>query len=131
MSAVLALVTIAAGFGVGVLAALFGVGGGLLMVPFMVLVLERSQHLAEGTSLAVIVPTAIVGVMAHMKRGYVSLRDALWLAAGGIGGAVAGARIALATPAQTLEVIFGCFVLAIGLRFVVQGVRAGRAEDRR
>jgi uncharacterized membrane protein YfcA len=128
MTVTLALVTIAAGFGVGILAALFGVGGGLLMVPFMVLVLEKTQHLAEGTSLAVIVPTAIVGVIAHMKRGYVSLRDALWLALGGIGGAVIGARLALATPADTLETIFGVFVIAIGVRFVVQGVKTSRSS---
>ena len=117
------LITTLAGFGVGVLAALFGVGGGLLMVPFMVLVLERGQHLAEGTSLAVIVPTAIVGVIAHSKRGYVSMRSAAQMALGGIVGAVIGARLALATPAETLELVFGLFVIAIGIRFVWQGVR--------
>lgn len=128
MTAALLATTIVAGFVVGVAAALFGVGGGLLMVPFMVLVLEHSQHLAEGTSLAVIVPTALVGVAAHMRRGYVSLRDAARLAAGGVVGAIVGARVALAVSAATLETIFGVFVIAIGLRFVFQGFRSRGAD---
>jgi uncharacterized membrane protein YfcA len=119
-------VTVVAGLVVGVLAALFGVGGGLLMVPFIVLFLDQGQHLAEGTSLAVIVPTAIVGVVAHSKRGYVSMSSAAWMAIGGIAGAVVGARLALATPAAVLETVFGAFVLAIGIRFVWQGLRKAR-----
>ena len=123
MTLELAVITVVAGFVVGVLAALFGVGGGLLMVPYMVLVLERGQHLAEGTSLAVIVPTAIVGVIAHARRGYVSMPSAGRLAMGGAVGAVIGAKLALATPAETLETVFGVFVIAIGIRFVYQGLR--------
>ena len=51
---------------------MFGVGGGVIMVPYMVTFLDKTQHVAEGTSLMVIVPTAIAGVIAHNKRGYVS-----------------------------------------------------------
>ena len=131
MSAALIILTISAGVVVGVLAALFGVGGGLLMVPFMVLVLEKTQHVAEGTSLAVIVPTAIVAVIAHSRRGYVSMRSAALLAVGGVGGAVVGAKMALALPASTLELIFGLVVIAIGARFIYQGWSRGRAEDPR
>ena len=129
MTPIIIVVTIAAGFGVGVLAALFGVGGGLLMVPFLVLVLEKSQHVAEGTSLAVIVPTAIVGVIAHSRRGYVSVRSAGLLAIGGVLGAIGGARIAIATPAETLQMIFGIFVIVMGLRFVYQGIKARRVSS--
>lgn len=124
MTLTLILITVAAGFGVGVLAALFGVGGGLLIVPYLVFVLERGQHVAEGTSLAVIVPTAIVGVIAHSRRGYVSMRTAGLLAIGGVLGAIAGARAAIATPGETLQTIFGIFVIVMGLRFVYQGMRS-------
>ncbi len=123
------VITIAAGFGVGVLAALFGVGGGLLMVPFMVLVLERTQHVAEGTSLLVIVPTAVVGVIAHARRGLIEWQSVGYLALGGIVGAVFGALIALRVPARTLEFVFGFVVIAIGARFVVQGVTATSGSD--
>lgn len=117
-----------AGAGVGVLSALFGVGGGLVMVPFMVLALGADQHLAEGTSLLVIVPTALAGVVAHARRGYVSFRHAALLAAGGIGGAYLGARVALALEADALQVLFGLFLVTMGVRMGVQGYRLFRAE---
>ena len=123
-------VTVAAGLGVGILAALFGVGGGLLMVPYIVFFLERTQHVAEGTSLAVIVPTAIVGVISHSRRGYVSWKTALLLATGGVFGAVVGARVALETPGELLEALFGVFVICVGIRFITQGLR-NRASDPR
>ena len=118
---------VAAGLVVGVMAALFGVGGGLLMVPFMVLFLDKGQHLAEGTSLLVIVPTAIVGVIAHSKRGFVDLPAAGRMALGGVAGAVVGARVALGISGEVLETVFGGFVIAIGIRFVLQGLGARRA----
>ena len=129
MTPALVALTIAAGLVVGILAALFGVGGGLLMVPFMVLVLGETQHVAEGTSLAVIVPTAVAGVIAHSRRGYVSMGSAALLALGGVGGAVIGAKAALALPASTLEVIFGVVVIAIGLRFVYEGLQTGEEAE--
>ena len=129
MSPDLVLITIGAGILVGFLSALFGVGGGLLMVPFMVLVLAETQHVAEGTSLAVIVPTAIVGVIAHTRRGFVSFAPAGLLAVGGIFGSGLGARLALNTDADLLRVIFGAVVIAIGVRFVYQGLTSDPSAD--
>lgn len=108
----------AAGLAVGVMSALFGVGGGVLMVPFMVLVLDETQHLAEGTSLLVIIATAIVGTVGHAKRGYVSFRNAALLAAGGIGGGVLGALLALETPGETLKKLFAALVIFSGIRLI-------------
>jgi uncharacterized protein len=124
VSAALLALTAFVGLGIGVLAALLGVGGGLLMVPFMVLVLERTQHVAEGTSLLVIIPTAAAGAIAHHLRGYVSIRAAGLLGAGGIVGALVGARFALETSAPILEFLFGLLVLGVGIRFIYQGVTA-------
>lgn len=118
------------GAAVGIVSALFGIGGGLLMVPFMVLVVGFDQHLAQGTSLAVIIPTAIAGVIAHHKRGFVDFRVAVALAAGGIAGVYAGTQVALATQGSRLRLIFGLVVIALGIRLVVQGVRAERTEPR-
>ncbi len=117
-----------AGFGilVGGLSALFGIGGGTAMVPFMVLVLGYSQHLAEGTSLLVIIPTAIAGVIAHHKRGYVSFTHAAWLAAGGVFGAFAGARLALSVDGEVLEVVFAIFLTVMGVRIILDGLRASK-----
>ena len=116
------------GFGVltGLLSALFGVGGGLVMVPFMVLALGESQHLAEGTSLLVIVPTAIAGVAVHRRKGYVSFKHALVLALGGVGGSFLGATLALTLEDIFLQKIFGVFLVIMGLRAVIEGFRRSR-----
>jgi uncharacterized protein len=129
----LALIALVCGAGivVGILSALFGVGGGILMVPFIVLVLERSQHLAEGTSLLVIVPTAIVGALAHRKSDYVSFKHAALLAAGGMGGAYAGAALAVELSADTLQLAFGALMAYSGLRTIVAGSKQLRAERKK
>lgn len=118
------------GAAVGTVSALFGIGGGLLMVPFMVLVMGFDQHLAQGTSLAVIIPTAAAGVIAHHKRGFVNFRLAALMAVGGIAGVYGGSQAALAIDGSTLRLIFGLVVIALGLRLVVQGARAERTEPR-
>jgi hypothetical protein len=118
---------VAFGVSVGVLSALFGIGGGLVMVPFMVLLLDEGPHLAEGTSLLVIVPTALAGVAAHARRGYVDFGAAALLAIGGVLGAVAGARIALATPDDSLQKAFAIFLILMGARLIREGYR-GRAR---
>lgn len=117
-------------FGVpaGMLSAMFGVGGGLVMVPFIVAILGESQHLAEGTSLLVIVPTAVMGVLAHRRRGYVSFKHAAWLAVGGVAGGFLGARLALALSEDALQVAFGIFLAVMGTGLIYQGGRALKAE---
>lgn len=122
----IALVVVA-GAVVGVLSALFGVGGGLLMVPFMVVVLGETQHVAEGTSLLVIVPTAVVGVLAHLGRGYVSFGHAALVGLGGIAGALLGSSLALAMDPETLQSTFAVFLILMGARTVQQGVLSLRA----
>lgn len=117
-----------AGVGVGVLSALFGVGGGILMVPFMVLALDATQHVAEGTSLLVIIPTAVAGVLAHRRRGYVAFRHAAVLALGGLGGAYLGASLALGLSPEVLQGTFGVLVGITGVRFVVRGIGTMRRE---
>lgn len=112
---------------VGVLSALFGIGGGLVMVPVMVLLLDASQHLAEGTSLVVIVPTALAGVIAHSRSGFVDFRAAGFLAIGGVVGAIIGARVALASAGGTLQIYFAVFLVLMGARLIRDGLRR-RAE---
>lgn len=93
------------------------------MVPFLVLVLDATQHVAEGTSLAVIVPTAIAGAVVHVKNNNVDLGIAALMGIGGIAGAVLGATIALAVDADALRRGFSVVVAIMGLRYIVQGVR--------
>lgn len=123
------IVVLVAGVAVGAFSALFGVGGSVLMVPFMTLVLGLGQHASEGTALLVVVPTAIAGVVAHARRGFVDFRAAALLAAGGVAGAWAGARIALAVSGELLKLCFGVFLVGVGIRMVVRGVRRKPAAE--
>lgn len=120
------ILVLATGAVVGAFSALFGVGGSVLMVPFMTLVLGLGQHASEGTALLVVVPTAVAGVLAHTGRGYVDYRAAAFLAAGGVVGAFAGSRTALAVPEDSLELYFGLFLVLVGIRMVVHGLRRKR-----
>jgi uncharacterized membrane protein YfcA len=129
MSVEAALATAAAGVAVGAVSALFGVGGGLLMVPFMVLLLGTDQHVAEGTSLLVIVPTALAGTIAHARNRFVSFRHAAPLALGGVAGVALGATIALGTAPERLRLVFGVFLGAMGVRTLWQAVRADGARS--
>lgn len=128
MSGEMILGIVAAGVLVGVMSALFGVGGGILMVPFMVLALGEEQHLAEGTSLLVILPTAVTGVLAHRRRGYVSFRTGMLLALGGSAGAWVGALLALRLSADSLQMAFGILLAVSGIRVTRRGVAILRSE---
>jgi uncharacterized membrane protein YfcA len=106
------------GLAAGALSALMGVGGGVIMVPAMVLLLGFGQHVAEGTSLLVIVPTALVGAARHAKRGYTRWRLGLLVGAGGVLGGLLGAQIALALSAVWLQRLFAVLLAWTGLRLL-------------
>jgi uncharacterized protein len=105
----------------GLLSALMGVGGGIVMVPIMVLGFGFSQHLAEGTSLAVIIPTALVGAWRHSRSGYTRWRVGLTVGAGGIVGGAAGGTVAQLLDGQVLQVLFAVLLVVTGIRLVRRG----------
>jgi uncharacterized membrane protein YfcA len=121
------------GLAAGVLSALLGVGGGVIMVPALVLAFGFSQHLAEGTSLLVILPTALTGAWRHARRGYTDWRLGLLIGMGGIVGGIAGARVALALPSAGLARLFALFLLVTGARMLLRArrKRPARATDTR
>ena len=125
MSTTALFVALAAfGVGTGAAAGLLGVGGGILMVPFLTLAAGLSQHAAEATSLVVVLPTAIVASLELRRRGVGDLGLALRFGVVGALGGVVGALLALALPAATLRVVFAVFLALVGMRLVRDGVRA-------
>jgi uncharacterized protein len=102
----------------GTLAGLLGVGGGILLVPFLVLAVGMSQHEAEATSLLVILPTAVAASWALRRRDVGDLPVALGLGAVGAAGAAAGALLALSLPADVLRLLFAVLLALIGLKLV-------------
>ena len=112
------VLALAVGAVAGVLSGLLGIGGGAVMVPAMTLLMGLSQHLAQGTSLLVIIPTAISGSITHFRMGNIRMETAAWLSAGGVVGAVGGAFLALASPDGILRLLFGCYLAFTGLRML-------------
>ena len=105
------LAAVASGFLVGVLSGVMGVGGGIFLVPIMVIGFGFAQHLAQGTSLAAIIPTSIAGAATHDRAGNVDRRAAAWLGAAGVVGSLAGALFAIGLPRTLLVRLFGVFIL--------------------
>lgn len=104
------------GLATGVLSAVMGIGGGMLMIPILVLLFGFGQHTAEGTSLAVIVPTALVGAWRHTRSGYTDWRRGGLLGVAGIGGGLAGAVIALGLDERLLQQLFAGFLAIMAAR---------------
>ena len=110
----------AIGLAAGFLSGLFGVGGGILIVPALVLAARFEQKLAAGTSLAAIVPTSLVGVVSYAMGGHVDWLAALLLAAGAIGGAQLGSLLLDRLPRRIIQWAFiGFFVVVIVSLFLV------------
>jgi uncharacterized membrane protein YfcA len=108
---------IAIGFVAGVIAGMFGVGGGVVFVPGLVILLGLSQVDAEATSLLAIVPVALVG--AYRQNGYGNLRLRDGLAVGGLAVPSAGLGVVIvnAVPERAIELAFAALIVyvAIGL----------------
>ena len=100
----------------GFIAALAGVGGGIIFVPALALVLGLTQVVAEATSLLAIVPVAILGTWQQRRTGDVHLRDALIIGLGSIVTAVLAALVADALPQNVLRILFAVFMVFIAIR---------------
>jgi len=110
---------IAIGLGAGVLSGLFGIGGGLLIVPTLVL-LGLSQREATGTSLAaLLMPVAILGVMEYARRNEIKVHYAVGIALGLFVGAYFGAHWAGKISNATLQRGFGALLVIAAVRFLV------------
>src|SRR2546426_29254 len=104
------------GLAVGVLVGLLGIGGGVVLVPALVYLLHMDQHLAQGTSLFILLPPIGLGALReYWKQGQVDLRAGLWCALGMLVGAYAGSLIALPMPSRNLKGLFGCFLMLAAL----------------
>ena len=114
---------IALGFLAGVLAGLFGVGGGILFVPALSLALGLDQLTAQATSLLAMLPVVAVGTWRQRRYGHVRLRSALWLGIGGIVGVTAGGFLAINLSDDVLEALFAVLLLGVAAQLVVRALR--------
>jgi len=120
---------IAVGLVAGVLAAALGVGGGIVYVPALVALFGFAQHEAQGTSLAVIVPTMVVAAFVHSRAGRVDWRTVLPLGVAAVIGGFLGARTALALDATLLRRIFAGLLVIASIRMLGRTRSAAHASD--
>jgi uncharacterized membrane protein YfcA len=108
------------GFGAGILSGMFGVGGGIVIVPVLVGLLWFDQKLASGTSLgSLLLPVGLGAALSYHQAGLLDVNAAVLIAIGLTIGALGGARIALGLPSKTVKRMYGVFLLAVALRFLL------------
>jgi uncharacterized membrane protein YfcA len=112
-----ALLVAIIGLGAGILSGLFGIGGGVVIVPLLIFVLGFSAQQAAGTSLAaLLLPVGLFGAIQYWQAGQVNVLNAAMLALGLLFGAFLGARLGLALPGEVVQRAFGVLLVLVGLR---------------
>lgn len=110
---------VVAGFATGIIGGLFGVGGGEIFIPLLVYLFGFSQHQAQGTSLAVLLPPiGLLAALRYYRAGHVDFGVALLLALGFFFGASIGALAGTQIHADNLRRMFGSFLLVIALHMI-------------
>jgi uncharacterized protein len=119
MSVSMLLILLGIGIVTGVMAGMLGIGGAIIMIPALVFFMGFSQQMAQGTSLAVMLPP--IGILAaynYYKAGQVDIRFALILAGAFLIGSYFGSKYALTLPQATLKKIFGVLLLLVAAKML-------------
>jgi uncharacterized membrane protein YfcA len=108
------------GTGAGVFSAMFGVGGGTVIVPLLILWFAYGEHEATGTSLAAIVVISILGVAVHGAYGNVDVGKGLLVGLPAVGGVLLGTSLQQRLPGQAVSLIFAALLVAVALDLVIR-----------
>jgi uncharacterized membrane protein YfcA len=113
----MAFVFVLIGLAAGLLSGLFGIGGGLFIIPALVLLANYPTKLAIGTSLgALLLPVGLLGAYTYYQHGNLNMKTSILLASGLFLGAWGGARIAQLIPGPTLQRMFAVFIVVVAIR---------------
>ncbi len=113
---------LAIGLVAGIFAGVFGIGGGLIIVPALLYIVKMKEVEAIGTSLAALIPpVGLLGAFEYHRQGYINVRYAALVALGLFLGAYFGARIMVALPPVVVRRLYGLFLLAIAARMLIVG----------
>jgi uncharacterized protein len=141
MALLTVLAVFAVGLVVGIVSGLVGIGGGVLIVPFLYFFYENPAIfgvdaapdvriiLAHGTSLFVIVPTSVRGLVSFHRKGLVEWRAVWPIGIGSVVAAIGGARIALEMPPDMLRLAFGIFLVFSGVQLALRKAPGARADE--
>jgi uncharacterized membrane protein YfcA len=113
---------LALGLAAGVFSGMFGVGGGLVIVPALIILFKMKELDALGTSLAALVPpVGLLGATEYWRGGYIHIRHAAIIALGLFVGAWFGARIITSLSPETIRRVYAGFLLVVAARMLVSG----------
>jgi hypothetical protein len=104
----------------GIFSGIFGLGGGIIIIPAMVFLFGMSQHQAQGTTLALMVPPiGLLAAWVYYKQGFVDLKMAAFICLGFFIGGLLGAEFAVGIPEPILKKIFGAVLLSVSLKMIL------------
>jgi uncharacterized membrane protein YfcA len=107
------------GFAAGFMSSLVGIGGGVVIVPALVIIFGLSQKMAQGTSLAMLsLPVAFIGAYNYYKEGQVNWKMALILAATFVIGGYLGSKVVLGLDSSIIKKIFAIFMIVIAVKYL-------------
>lgn len=114
-----AIIILVIGIFAGVFSGFIGIGGGLIVVPCLVLFLGMEQHAAQGTSLAMMLPPiGVMAVLNYYKAGHVDFKVAAILCISFVAGSFFGSKLAISLSADQIKKAFGVIIILIGLKMV-------------
>ena len=120
------LALVALGMGTGVVSGLIGVGGGIVVVPFLMLVFGASDLVAKGTSLLMMIPAALSGTFGNLRTGNVEILPAVTIGAAACTTTAVGAWIATIVDPAVGNALFAVFLVVIAIQMAVKAVRGRR-----
>lgn len=121
-----ALLLTALGLAMGISAGLFGIGGGIVVIPVLVVFLGQSDLVAKSISLLAMAPGSISGSLAHLKHKTASLRDGAWVAVGAIVTTPLGALVAFALSPRLAAALFGGLMFVIAANLITRAIKGHR-----
>ncbi len=122
-SALVALGYVVLGLAMGILSGLFGIGGGIIVVPALIGIFAISDLVAKGTSLLVMIPTSAIGTAANWRAGTVDVGAGLIVGVAATAASIPGAALALALPARLSGILFGLLLLVVAAQLTFRAIR--------
>jgi len=103
----------------GIMSGLFGIGGGIIMVPSLIAFFGMGMLNANATSLAaMLLPVGVLGVVTYYKAGYINVRNALWISVGLLSGSFFGAELAVSVDVKVLSKLYAVFLLYVAVGYL-------------
>jgi uncharacterized membrane protein YfcA len=123
LTAVTAALLVALGLLMGIASGLFGIGGGVIVIPALMLFLGQSDLVAKSVSLLAMAPGALSGSISHLRYKTASLRDGAWVALGAVVTTPLGAIVAFGLTPQAAAILFGVLTIVVATSLIYRALK--------